>query len=94
MTAAQAAFVVAYSTLPEPYRSAAAFSVATRAWWYVVLEVMYTVSARYQILSALFWPIPVTLEPSHVGLPSFLFAADGALPSASRKKKWLPTPDE
>ena len=85
LTADQAAATVARSVLFAPYRSVAALSVAVRAWAYVVPLVMYVVSARYQILPSLSWPMPETVEPLQVGelcgRPPIVLAP---LPSASR----------
>jgi hypothetical protein len=54
--------------LPSPKRSLAAFSVPVRASAYCVVVVKYVVSALNQIFAASSTPMPVTVEPSQVGL--------------------------
>src|SRR5690242_17835324 len=68
LIAVQAAATALYSALLAPYRSVAALSVAVRACAYLEVEVRYVVRALYQILMALSRPMPVTVEPSYVGL--------------------------
>src|SRR5829696_8689209 len=90
LTADQAACTALYSVEQLPYRNVAAASVSVRAFEYDSLLVKPTSSARYQIFAALSRPMPVTVLLLQVGLvPNGVVP----LPSASRKKKWLPGPE-
>jgi hypothetical protein len=67
LTAVHVAFTALCSVLPEPYSAAAAFRGAARAPLELVVDVMYSVSALYQIWTALARPMPVIVAPLDVG---------------------------